>query len=244
MKIEIDPPRKPTGRPSSYTAEVGDEICRLLSEGKALRDISQGDGMPHQTTVLRWVEQDAGGRFREQYARARSHFFDRMAEECIRIADDSSQDFFVEDRNGKSVVVPDHARVHRDRLRVDARKWFLPKRDSKRYGDKLELAAGDGPIQVTWLQSESDTAPPVAPAPPKQITYQKPELPADLSERDWSVLVSLLETVKRTIPSNSDDPPETVFAIMRDALLAHYANDEPPKRIVLPPRGKSGTSKK
>jgi hypothetical protein len=49
-----------------------------------------------------------------------------------------------------------------------------------------------------------------------------------------------LETVKRTIPSNSDDPPETVFAIMRDALLKHYAADEPAKRIVLKPRGKSG----
>ena len=31
-----------------------------------------------------------------------------------------------------------------------------------------------------------------------------------------------------------------VFRIMRDALLAHYAKDEPAKPIVLRPRGKSG----
>jgi hypothetical protein len=243
MKPEIlepeEPPRKPTGRPSSYTQEVGDEVCRLLSDGKALRDIAQLEGMPHQQTILRWVENDAGGRFREQYARARNHFYDRMAEECVRIADDSSRDYFIEDRSGKSVVVPDHARVQRDRLRVDARKWFLSKRDSKRYGDRLEVEADSGPIQISWLQSDPA---PIAPAPEPQrlIEYRRPEIPADLSERDWSVLVSLLETVKRTIPTNSDDPPETVFAIMRDALLKHYAQDEPPKRVVLKPRGKSG----
>jgi hypothetical protein len=136
-----------------------------------------------------------------------------MAEECIRIADDSSQDFFVEDRNGKSVVVPDHARVHRDRLRVDARKWFLAKRDAKKYGDRLELEASGEPIKISWLQT--DQAPPVAPEPQRLIEYRKPELPADLSERDWSVLVSLLETVKRTIPSNSDEPAR--------ARLRHHA---------------------
>jgi hypothetical protein len=238
MELEIEePPRKPTGRPSSYTPEVGDEICRLLSEGKALRDISQADGMPHQTTVLRWVEQNAGSRFREQYTRARSHFYDRMAEECIRIADDSSQDFFVEDRNGKSVVVPDHARVHRDRLRVDARKWFLAKRDAKKYGDKLELEASGEPVVFSWIAS--DPKPIEVPQPPKQITYQEPELPADLSEGDWSKLLQILEVAKRVAPS--DSVPGDVLEVIRKALLAHFREDPPAaKPIVLKPRGKSG----
>ena len=106
----------------------------------------------------------------------------------------------------------------------------------------MELLGQDGGsssmIKISWL--ESDQAPPVPPPEPKLIEYRKPELPADLSERDWSLLVSLLDTIKRTIPSNSDDPPELVFRIMRDALLAHYAKDEPAKPIVLRPRGKSG----
>ena len=132
--------------------------------------------------------------------------------------------------------------MQRDRLKVDSLKWIASRLFPKRYGDKMELLGQDGgsssTISISWL--ESDQAPPVAPEPPRQITYQKRELPADLSERDWSLLVSLLDTVKRTIPSNSDDPPETVFAIMRDALLAHYAKDEPAKPIVLRPRRKSG----
>jgi hypothetical protein len=214
----------------------------LLADGKALRDIAQIEGMPHQATILRWVENDAGARFREQYARARNHFYDRMAEECVRIADDAGQDFFVEDRNGKSVVVPDLARVQRDRLRVDARKWFLSKRDSKRYGDRLEIEAGDGPIQVTWLQS--DAAPPIAPEPQRLIEYKRPSLPCDLTDADWSVMLQVLESIKRVIPSNSDSPPAEVFEVIRKALLTHYAEDEPVKRIVLPRRGRSGTSKK
>jgi hypothetical protein len=232
-----EPPRKPTGRPSSYTQEVGDEICRLLSDGKALRDISQVDGFPHQATILRWVEQDAGGRFREQYTRARSHFYDRMAEECIRIADDSSQDFFIEDRNGKSVVVPDHARVHRDRLRVDARKWFLAKRDAKKYGERVEADSDSGPLSITWI--EPDKASPVSPAPPALIEYKRPELPADLTEAEWGKLLQILEVAKRVAPS--DSVPADVLEVIRRALLKHYdAEEKPAKPVVLKPRGRSG----
>ena len=29
--------QKPTGRPSTYTQEIADEICAVLAEGKSLR---------------------------------------------------------------------------------------------------------------------------------------------------------------------------------------------------------------
>ena len=150
---------------------------------------------------------------------------------------DRSGDIIVED--GKAVA--DHARIQRDRLITDNANWLLGKWGRRTYGDRVEAEAAslEGPITFSWLPSDPAPIAP-APEPPRQITYQKPELPADLSERDWSVLVSLLETVKRTIPSNSDDPPELVFGIMRDALLVHYAKDEPAKPIVLRPRGRSG----
>jgi hypothetical protein len=168
---------------------------------------------------------------------------DFYAEQILVIAFDESGDIVVDQApDGRSKTVANHAKVQRDRLKVDSLKWIASRLFPKRYGDKMELlgqdAGSSSTISISWL--ESDQAPPVAPEPPRQITYQKPELPADLSERDWSLLVSLLDTVKRTIPSNSDDPPETVFAIMRDALLAHYAKDEPAKPIVLRPRRKSG----
>jgi hypothetical protein len=36
------------------------------------------------------------------------------------------------------------------------------------------------------------------------------------------VLVGLLELVKRTVPTNSDEPPAAVFEVIRKALLAHF----------------------
>jgi hypothetical protein len=232
--LEPEAPRKPTGRPSSYTFEVSEEICHQMAGGKGLRQICAQENMPDRHTVLRWLDANEG--FRTRYARAREALMDWYGEEILRIAFDDSGDLIIDgDR-----VMSGHHVVQRARLKVDTVKWVMAKLHPGRYGDRVAVEADSGPIQISWLQS--DAAPPVAPepAPPKQITYQKPELPADLSERDWSVLVSLLETVKRTIPTNSDDPPETVFAIMRDALLKHYAADEPPKRVVLKPRGKSG----
>jgi len=239
---EITPPSgKPTGRPSSYSEAVASEICQRMTTGQGLLRICADDHMPDRATVYRWLEANEG--FRDRYVRAREALMDFYAEQILVIAFDESGDIVVDQApDGRSKTVNNHAKVQRDRLKVDSLKWIASRLFPKRYGDKMELlgqdAGSSSTISISWL--ESDQAPPVAPEPPRQITYQKRELPADLSERDWSLLVSLLDTVKRTIPSNSDDPPETVFAIMRDALLAHYAKDEPAKPIVLRPRGKSG----
>jgi hypothetical protein len=165
---------------------------------------------------------------------------DFYAEQILVIAFDESGD---QAPDGRSKTVANHAKVQRDRLKVDSLKWIASRLFPKRYGDKMELLGQDGgsssTISISWL--ESDKAPPVAPEPqpPKQITYQKPELPADLSDRDWSVMLQVLESIKRTIPTNSDSPPAEVFEVIRKALLEHF-REEPAKRIVLKPRGRSG----
>jgi hypothetical protein len=233
--LEPEPSRKPTGRPSSYTFEVSEEICHQMAGGKGLRQICSQEGMPDRHTVLRWLDANEG--FRARYAQAREALMDWYSEEILRIAFDDSGDLIIDgDR-----VMSGHHVVQRARLKVDTVKWIMAKLHPGKYGDKPAIEANSGPITISWIESDKAPIAP-EPQPPKQITYQKPELPADLSDRDWSLLVSLLETVKRTIPSNSDDPPETVFAIMRDALLAHYKDEPPPKRITLKPRGRSGKS--
>jgi hypothetical protein len=110
-------------------------------------------------------------------------------------------------------------------------------------GDRVEAEAGslEGAVTISWLESDK-TAPIVPePAPPKQITYQKPEMPADLSPGEWSILMEVLELLKRTLPTNADLPPAEVFAVLKAALLEYCRKDEPPApKIVLRPRGKSG----
>jgi hypothetical protein len=229
--LEPEPSRKPTGRPSSYTFEVSEEICHQMAGGKGLRQICSQEGMPDRHTVLRWLDANEG--FRTRYARAREALMDWYGEEILRIAFDDSGDLIIDgDR-----VMSGHHVVQRARLKVDTVKWVMSKLHPGRYGDRVAVEADSGPIQITWLQTEADAAPPIAPAPPKQLTYQKPELPADLSEADWSKLLQILEVAKRVAPS--DSVPNEVLEVIRSALLTHYAEGKPARPVVLKPRGKS-----
>ena len=58
-----------TGRPSIYTEALAAEILERLACGESLRAICQDDGMPHRTTVIRWLSQRED--FRARYAIAR-----------------------------------------------------------------------------------------------------------------------------------------------------------------------------
>jgi hypothetical protein len=234
--LEPEPSPKKMGRPSSYTFEVSEQICEQMAGGKGLRAICAQEGMPSRPTVLRWLQDNSG--FRDRYAQAREALMDWYSEEILKIAFDDSGDLIIDgDR-----VISGHHVVQRARLKVDTVKWVMSKLHPGRYGERPVEASLQGPLTISWL--ESDKAPPIAPEPqpPKQITYQKPELPADLSDWDWSVMLQVLEAIKRTIPTNSDSPPAEVFEVIRKALLDHFRDDPPAKPVVLKPRGRSGKS--
>src|SRR6516165_11922711 len=170
--LEPEPPRKPTGRPSSYTFEVSEEICQQMAEGKGLRAICSQPDMPSRPTVLRWLQDNAG--FRDRYAQAREALMDWYSEEILRIAFDDSGDLIIDgDR-----VVSGHHVVQRARLKVDTVKWIMAKLHPGKYGDKPAIEANSGPITISWIESDKAPIAP-EPQPPKQLTYQKPELPAD-----------------------------------------------------------------
>jgi hypothetical protein len=170
--------------------------------------------------------------FAKRYQYAREALMDWYSEEVIKIAFDDSGDLIVdEDR-----VVAGHHVVQRARLKVDTVKWVMSKLAPKKYGDRPQVEEESKTLTISWQAVE--TPPPVAPSPQKQIEYRKPELPGDLTETDWSVILGLLEVVKSTIPSNDQSPPREIFEIMKEALLEHFRDkDEQPKKS-RPPRGK------
>ena len=132
-----------TGRPSDFTPEIANEICERLAKGESLRAICADDEsgwLPTARTVHRWltVEEEWASAFRQQYAHAREAQADHYADEIVAIADG---------------VVND---PQRDRLRVDARKWYASKLAPKKYGDKVALTGGgegDAPIRTALTVS-------------------------------------------------------------------------------------------
>lgn len=133
-----------------YTPALGQEICARLAEGETLSAICRTLPTVDRSTVTKWVL--AGKRlecrdlclreFAHDYTRAREIAYLNMGDEIIDIVDDSRDDM----ANGR----PNNAKVQRDKLRADSRKWMLAKMLPKIYGDSKTVTheGGDRPIEV------------------------------------------------------------------------------------------------
>lgn len=136
---------KSAGRPSGYSDAVADKICLLLSEGKSLLTICKMDGMPGRSTVMRWLADDGHAGFRGKYARAREEQADFYAAQIVEIADEDIATVTRTDGDGNEIEVSfDSTAVQRNRLRVDARKWYASKLAPKKYGDKIGIGQAEG----------------------------------------------------------------------------------------------------
>ena len=114
----------PGGRPSTYTLEQAQHLCRLMVSRKedgapySFRDACREAGIA-ESTVYQW--KDAQAEFAEMYARARLDRADMLAEDVLRVVDDDPD--------------PSSARV-----KMDARKWYAGKLNPRQWGDKTVLA--------------------------------------------------------------------------------------------------------
>lgn len=117
------------------------EICERLAEGEPLASICRDIHMPDRTVVYDWANEDKG--ISRRIAHARAMGFDAIAEECLKIADDSSGDMPVmagfDSENPASPRCFDAEHVQRSKLRVETRLKLLAKWDPKRYGDKQQV---------------------------------------------------------------------------------------------------------
>ncbi|MCK1400107.1 hypothetical protein IVB45_18470 [Bradyrhizobium sp. 4] len=125
-------------RPSEYSPEVVDAICDSMVNGQGLLKICANEGMPGRVTVYRWLASNP--EFRKRFAEAREALMDFYAEQILTIAFDESGDVILDQgKDGKTSAVANHAKVQRDRLKVDTLKWTASRLFPKRYGDKMEL---------------------------------------------------------------------------------------------------------
>jgi hypothetical protein len=140
------------------TDALAGEIIEQVYES-SLIDVLRKDGMPSYSTFMRRLARDSD--LAKRYGEAMDARADKLALEIIQIADDGSNDTYLDEEGNKRT---DHDVVARSKLRVDARKWAAAKMAPKKYGDKVDLNHGgqaDNPL-VTLLGRISGTALPIA----------------------------------------------------------------------------------
>jgi hypothetical protein len=129
---------KKTGRPSKYTPEIAIHICNQLSEGIPLREICRQEGMPAWQTIYDWMYRDEA--LSGAIARAREIGYDKMAEECLWIADNlhigqkKVYSSGAEEGEDSMTVTEEDMLGHR-KLQIETRLKLLAKFNPKRYGD-------------------------------------------------------------------------------------------------------------
>ncbi len=128
------------GRPTKYNAEIASLICeKVATHSVGLKRLcAMYDELPDPTTVNLWRYKY--NEFSLLYAKAKQVQADLLAEECIDIADDSTNDWvesLTDEEQGIGWKLnSDH--VSRCRLRIDTRKWLASKLLPKQYGEKQQ----------------------------------------------------------------------------------------------------------
>ena len=146
--------QKPTGRPSTYTQEIADEICAGLAEGKSLRTVCRAEHLPCVATVFNWFRTKEG--FLEQYTRAKEESADALTDEMLDIADDGTNDWSKQQlgEDGPEIEVLNKEHIQRSRLRIETRKWLASKLKPKKYGDKV-TTEHTGNLGLTDMSEET-----------------------------------------------------------------------------------------
>jgi hypothetical protein len=200
-----------------------------MIRGQGLLKICSDPDMPDRATVYRWLE--AHQDFRDSYVRAREALMDFYAEQILVIAFDETGDIMIDQDGGRSKAVANHAKVQRDRLKVDSLKWTVSRLFPKRYGDKMELLGqNDEPkeMKIRWIvtgvprgDEPKLSGEPAEPKPePRQLTSNPVPPPADLSPEAWAAIVRVSNLIKQIAPG--DEVPEQVFDVIEAALRKHY----------------------
>jgi len=139
----------PTKRNAAMEAEMLDRI----SHGETLTAICKSNpSYPSVQAFCGWLKADET--LAEEYALARDRGFDAIAQQCLDIADDVSND----DLAGDNGVRANHEWISRSKLRVETRLKLLSKWSPGRYGEMIKLSGDkDNPLMI-----KNDTAPLVA----------------------------------------------------------------------------------
>jgi len=136
------------GRPTLYCEEIAELICqRVATSTVGLAKLCVlHDDLPDRTTINLWRYKHSD--FSSRYARAKLFQADLLAEECLDIADNDSNDTIFDD-DGNALCNTEF--IARSRLRIDTRKWLASKLLPKQYGQHAEEEKADTKTVIEML---------------------------------------------------------------------------------------------
>lgn len=106
------------GRWSTFTPELGREICERIANGESLKAVGQDPTMPCSATILRWAAEFP--EFGNDYADARQLMADLLFDEAREVALGATP-----------------ASVWADRLRFDTIRWMTARMAPKKYCERV-----------------------------------------------------------------------------------------------------------
>src|SRR5437899_3013448 len=123
------------GRWSTYTPELGEEICSRIANGESLKAIGADPEMPCAATVLNWAKRYP--EFGDDYAQARAFMADVLFDEAREVA--------LATRPGDVWV---------GRLQFDVIRWMTARMAPKKYCEKVMLEAELAARQATAVDRD------------------------------------------------------------------------------------------
>ena len=136
VKDKSEPNR--VGRPTEnvWNPELAAEICEAVATSTlSMKKILEAHPhFPTEQAIRMWRYKIA--EFREMWAEAKRCQAELYVEQCMPIADDSSEDVVI-DSNGNPIMNGEF--VARSRLRIDMRKWVGVKLVPRIYGDRVQV---------------------------------------------------------------------------------------------------------
>jgi hypothetical protein len=124
------------GRPSTRSPEIAKRLCDHVAAGNSVRSFCRVEGNPGMFMIFQWLREDHI--FAQHYTQAMEVRAERMFEDMLDIADDTTGDKKTAIKNGKEVELVDFDNIQRSRLRVDTRKWVLSRMNPKKYGERIQ----------------------------------------------------------------------------------------------------------
>lgn len=143
---------RPRGRPSKFTPELGQRICKELVEKRSLLRVCAQADIPHFSTVYDWenkgieegkVEKTAKSalaQFSRAFARAKKMQAHALMMDCMDIADDGSNDW----QETEFGVRLNNEHVSRSKLRVDTRMKLAERLNPEEYAPLQKVGDPQG----------------------------------------------------------------------------------------------------